>query len=258
MKIAVYCKQSNQHNKENIVEELIKNGFKIDEVNPDVILSVGGDGTFLRAVNHYIDIIDNVKIIGINFGTLGFYNEYQRDELHLVIDTLKSGEYKIFSHRLLLGTAIYEDEIKKFYAVNEIRLENPFRTLTCEVFINDESLEIFRGNGLVVSSALGSSAYNKSLGGALVEARFDTIQLTEIAPIENNVYRSIGSSLIIKDDSEIVFKGKFIEEVIGYDSHYVHEGVLLELRTILSDKKVNIIRRKDHSFVKLLRKTFVK
>lgn len=258
MKIAVFSKQSNYQNRENIIEELIKNGFEIDDNNPDVVLSVGGDGTFLRAVNRYIDIIDDIKIIGINYGTLGFYNEYQRDELDQVIFALKNEDYKVFSYRLLLGTATYTDEIKKFYAVNEFRLENPFRTLTCEVFINGESLEIFRGNGLVISSSLGSSAYNKSLGGALVEPRFDMMELTEIAPIENNVYHSIGSSLILKHDSEIVIKGHFIEEVIGYDSAYVREGILLELKIVLSNKKVHIIRKKDHSFVKLLRKTFVK
>ena len=157
------------------------------------------------------------------------------------------------------GLARYEDnEEMSFYAINEVRIENPFRTLTCDIYINNELLESFRGNGLIFASSVGSSAYNKSLGGALVDISIPSIQLTEIAPIENNLYHSLGSSLVVDEKTTFKAQGKFNKSVVGYDSYFIDKENLTSLEVKLSSKKINVIYRKDYSLVKMYRKSFVK
>ena len=143
------------------------------------------------------------------------------------------------------------------YALNEIRIENPFHTLISDVFIDNEMLETFRGNGLMVSSSVGSSAYNKSLGGALIDNEIEALELTEVAGIENRVYHSLGSSLIIKGDKKVVFSGKLGNAVVGYDSLNCSDISNLEKVEIsYSDKKVKIIYSENHTYVQKIRKSF--
>ena len=162
MRISVYSKTSNIENAQYVKDILIKKGMEIDDAHPEVVISVGGDGTFLRAVHHFSNIDKDILYVGLNYGTLGFYNQYQKDELAQLIDDLKNKDYVVNSYRLLKGIATFEKETIDIYSLNEIRLENPFHTLISDVYINNELLEKFRGNGLIVSTSAGSSAYNKS------------------------------------------------------------------------------------------------
>ena len=137
-------------------------------------------------------------------------------------------------------------------------MENPFHTLIADVFINGEELETFRGNGLIVSSTSGSSAYNKSLGGALIDHDIDALELTEVAGISNNVYRSLGSSLVIKGDKKISLSCKDSNAVVGYDHLNIKkDDELLKLDVCYSERKVKIIYSEDHSYVQKIRKSFV-
>ncbi|MDK6687817.1 NAD kinase, partial [Aerococcus sp. UMB8623] len=76
-------------------------------------------------------------------------------------------------------------------------------TMTCEVYIRDELFEVFRGDGLCVSTPTGSTGLNKSLGGAVVHPRLQTLQLTEIASLNNRVFRTLSSSMLIAPDEWI-------------------------------------------------------
>lgn len=259
MRVSIYSKEENK-DKALMVAKFIKDkGFIIDDNNPEVVISVGGDGTFLRATQKFLDKLDSISFVAVNFGTLGFFSQYQKDELEELCSDLKNQNYQIKRHKLLKGIAGYEDkEEMSFYAINEVRVENPFRTLTCDIYINNELLESFRGNGLIFSSSIGSSAYNKSLGGALVDIAIPSIQLTEIAPIENNLYHSLGSSLVVNESTIFSIKGHFNKSVVGYDSTFIDKENLTSLEVKLSNKIINIIYRKDYSLTKMYRKSFVK
>ena len=148
-----------------------------------------------------------------------------------------------------------EDEV--IYAINEIRIESPFHTLISDVYINDELLETFRGNGLVVSTSLGSTAYNKSLGGAVIYPSISSMELSEIAPINNTVYHSLHSSLIIDKDSEIVLKTKTDNILLGYDHLNKNVKLASSISLRLSNKVVVLLRNKDYSYTKLLKSKFV-
>lgn len=256
MKVAVVekkCKESKP------IYEKIKNlsnkyGFDYDEINPDIVFFVGGDGTLLRAVNKYINIIDRIEFIGINEGELGFLYDFEENDLENIFECIKNQKLSVSSHRLLKG----EFDGNVVYALNEIRLENPFYTLVCNAYINDKFLEKFHGTGMLVCSTLGSSAYNKSLNGALIDHSLEILQLSEIAPIENNVYRSLGSSLVLSNGSVIRLNGTFEKAIVGYDHLYTPIEKSEELVISLSDKKVNIVRKPNTDFIDKISRSFVK
>ena len=257
MKFGLYYKEKNKENAAFLKEQLEKNGFILDNVNPDVVFSIGGDGTFLQAVHSYIDKLDSIKFVGINYGSLGFFCGYTKEDIPELIKELK-GELFFKQYSLLKGEIKYQNNEQVIYALNEIRIENPFHTLISDVFINDEKLETFRGNGLMVCSSLGSSAYNKSLGGALVDPDLNALELTEIAGLDNNIFHSLKSSLIVNGNKKISFKGDLVSTVVGYDNLSINKDENLKEVTIsISDKKVNIVYSKNNSYIKKIRKSFV-
>ena len=245
--------------KKTVITSLKENGFTIDDKNPDVVIHLGGDGTFLRSVHNYIDKLDTIKFVGLCIGTLGFFYDYQRDDLNALIEDLKTNNYNVSSHRILETKIDYEKKSETIYGVNEIRIENPFHTLICDVSINGEYLETFRGNGLLACSSLGSSAYNKSLGGALLPHDLDLLELTEIVSIQNNAFNSVGSPLILDAETHVLLKGQFTQNaVVGFDYSTSKNESPVALDIFLSKKKVNIIRRKTYSYVNSIRKSFIK
>ena len=259
MRISVYSKTSNKENADIVKQIFISKGFIIDDNNPEVVISIGGDGTFLRSIHHFHKVNEGILYVGVNYGTLGFFSQYQKDEIDQLIEDLLKKNYITNDYRLLEGKAKFEDnEVVDIYSLNEIRLENPFHTLISDVYINGELLERFRGNGLIVATSVGSSAYNKSLGGALVDPALPILELTEIAPIENNIYHSLGSSLVLKEDSKILLKGDFLQSVVGYDHLNIDKTNLKELEISLSKKKVRVIYKKGHSLCNLYKRSFVK
>ena len=258
MRIGIYYKQENQEIVELIKLEAEKYNFILDDNDPDIVFSVGGDGTFLRAVHQYIDILDDVVFIGINTGSLGFFYEFSKEQIPMIMSSIADNNYPLKKYPLLRGFAEYKKENVEFFAINEVRIENPFHTLISYVFINDEQLETYRGNGLVVSSTLGSSAYNKSLGGSLIDSDLFALELTEIAPLQNNVYRSLGSSLVVNGDKTISFAGNLGKAVVGYDHLNIEkEDELLSVSISYSKKKVKIIQSDNHSYIQKIRKSFV-
>jgi NAD+ kinase len=260
MKIAVFI---NEHKPNNdidklIIGEAVSHGLIIDNKNPDIVIFVGGDGTFLRAVHHYLPIIESVKFLGVGAGNLGFFYDFHPEDVHQLFTLLEEHELKETSHHLLEGQILTENGIETIYAVNEIRLENPFHTLICDVEINYETLETYRGNGLVVSSSLGSSAYNKSLGGSLIDHSLDLLELTEIATIQNNINRSLGASLVVSGDSKITFCGNFKEALIGYDNVVIDQHDVIRLEVYRSSKIVRLLHSPDYQYIKSLRRSFIK
>ena len=224
-----------------------------DPDHPDVVIVVGGDGTFLRAIQEYIDQIDNLMFVGVKEGSLGFYTDYLTEEIDELLRDLSLEEYKTHTFRLI------ESKINnhKFYSINEARIENPFHTLIANIYVNDVFFETYRGNGLCVSSTLGSSAYNKSLGGSVVVPGLEVLQLVGIAPINNRVYHSFDSPLVLPGNVKIRIEGDFSDAVVGYD-HLTSTDEPQDLLITLSDKCVTIIYKKDHSFISHLHEAFIK
>lgn len=253
MKIGLFIKKEviNESTLMEIKEKVLSFGHVVVEDNPELVISFGGDGTFLKAVHFYLLKNDKIIFAPINKGKLGFFSDFVMDDLDEIFRDLSKFEVKSFS---LLEANIGKESI---YAVNEIRIENPFHTLISEVFINGTKLETFRGNGLVVSSSIGSSAYNKSLGGAVVDTSLEVMQLSEIAPINNSLYRSLKSPLIVSKDSKIRFKGAFKDIVIGYDHLVKSDFRSNEITFSISNKKLNLLVKKGHDHIAKLSEAFI-
>ncbi len=233
-----------------------ENNFICDEENPELVISLGGDGTFLRSVHKYIDKLNQVSFVGIHTGKLGFFCDFTRNEIDEFIHDILYEKPKIYSHPLLKIT--HHD--KEYYGLNEVRLENPFNTMICNVYINDALLENFRGNGLNFSTSTGASAYNRSLGGPLIDPRLNSIVLGEIASINHNAYRSLDSFLVLHESSKICIRGNFKRCLIGYDHLFesIKETELEdEIYVSLSSKVVKVLHYKDVDYIYRLRKAFV-
>ena len=228
-------------------------GFELDDTNPDVVLFVGGDGTFLRAVHQYLDRLDKISFVGLNKGHLGFFSSYSDQEEDLLLNDLKNNKVISKSYRLLKAS-FANNEI---FAINEIRIESPFQTLISEVEIDNKQFETFRGSGLVVCSALGSSAYNKSLSGAVVSPSLEVMELTEIAPINNRVFSSLKSPLVLDSNSEIVLKPKTSNVLIGYDHLTIKDDNSEVIKFTLSDKRVSLLCKEDYNYITHLAKAFI-
>ena len=254
MRIGLFIKYEvvDQSFEKEMIKKIESFGHSFDNENPEVVLSIGGDGTFLKAVQKYINKINDVKFICLNKGKLGFFSDYKVEDLDYILPRLNSDEFA--SHSFALATAEINGE--KIYAVNEIRVENPFHTFTCEVYVDGEYLETFRGNGLIVSTSLGSSGYNRSVGGALIDSRLEALELSEIAPISNCLYTSLKSPLVLSKERVVTFKGDLKEGLVGFD-HLSKELNSNEISVTLSDKRVNIINKKNRKYINKINKTFV-
>lgn len=259
MKISIYCKDNeNAGAIVNQVKQLISShGHEINDKEYDCVLYIGGDGTFLRAVQENIEILDKIFFIGIHNGKLGFFYDYTMEDLEEMFSNLKEHDKFISEHRLLRAELYMNSQISEtLYAVNEIRIENPFHTLVSDVFVDEYKLETFSGNGLIVCSSLGSTAYNRSLGGSLVCPTLDTLQITEIAPIFNRTYNSIGSSVVLSSERIIEFVGNLSNAVVGYDHLTLHVNNLEKIKIQLTDKKVKILHNSHYHYINKLRRCF--
>jgi NAD+ kinase len=192
--------------KEYIIKKLVDKGYIYDEEQPDLVFTVGGDGTFLYAVHKYLEIIDKVFFIPIHNGTLGFVAEYTASEVDECLKNDFTNDVKRIYKYPLLECEL--DSGKKFYAVNEIRAESIRFSQNIDVFINQQYFESFRGNGILVCTQFGSTAYNRSLNGAVIDAGVPCIEMTEIAGLSHSNYRSCRSSIIFKNTTEIVLNNK--------------------------------------------------
>lgn len=243
---------------ESIKKALLLCGYIYDENDPELIIFIGGDGTFLRAVHKYLPIIDRAKFVGINTGTLGFFCTINQRNVPDIISFIKNKDWIETKVPLLKTDCRIDEKTNTIYAINEVRLENPFHTLIGDVFIDGIFLETYRGNGIVISSSHGSTAYNKSLGGAVIDSSKKLMQITEIAPIKNNFYCSLGSSLILDGNSKITISGSFSKIVVGYD-HQVFEceGKNCDFSITTSDKCINLLRTKDYNSINILHNSFI-
>ncbi|XMB86994.1 NAD(+)/NADH kinase [Mycoplasmatota bacterium WC44] len=170
------------------VEAKIREKLHIEETdNPKIIFSIGGDGTILRALHQYQHILDEIIIFGIHTGHLGFFMDFNEDSIDEMIDSVLNNTFK--THDFNIAEAILETRNKEFnfFALNEFQIIKVDRVIVLDVLIDDKYFETFRGTGLCFSTPGGSTGMNRSLGGAVVDPRIQSIQLTELASINSNV-----------------------------------------------------------------------
>lgn len=203
LKVAIVA--NNEPKTEAVVKELrlLLRDAQIEEDNhePNIVISVGGDGTLLSAFHRYNHQLEKVSFLGVHTGHLGFYTDWRDYEIKDLVKSLRENHGESTSYPLLDVRIKYGNgkEDKHFLALNESTIKRGSRTMVADVYIKDELFERFRGDGLSISTPTGSTAYNKSVGGAVLHPSIDAIQLAEIASLNNLVFRTLGSPIIISD-----------------------------------------------------------
>ncbi|MFC6169323.1 NAD kinase [Loigolactobacillus jiayinensis] len=190
----------------DLESKLKQQNFELVEANPEIVITIGGDGTLLSAFHKYAHMLDRVRFVGVHTGHLGFYTDWRDYELDELVASLRRDDNEqVISYPLLdVGVRYAGDNAMNHYlALNESTLKRVSATMVADVYIRDELFESFRGDGLCVSTPTGSTAYNKSIGGAVLHPRLEAIQLAEIASINNRVFRTLSAPIIIAKDEWI-------------------------------------------------------
>lgn len=258
MKISVFAKYQNAQNLVFKIEnEAIEHGFSIDDKNPDIIIYLGGDGTFLRAIQNNIDRLDEVYFLGVNNGALGFFYDFKVDEIKTMFEMLANDLLECKCIDLLEGIIYTNEEDFPFYIFNELRVANSFSLLKCDVYINDEYFETFSGNELVISSSFGSTGLTKSIGGAVIDSNLSAIQIVPIAPLNSIVYTTFTNPLILSGDSTITINNFKNGGSVSFDCMGFEDSVK-EINLKKSDLKVKVLYKKERNFVEMIKRSFIK
>ncbi len=240
---------------DQLSKRLLNEGYTLDDQNPHTVFVVGGDGTFLYAVHKYLDQLDDINFIGIHTGTLGFLNDYRMEELDELLNDFLNKEPEIDKCRLL---EIKTDKREyPYYALNEMRIENAAKTQIMDVVIDNVFFETFRGTGLCLATQIGSTAYNRSLKGAVIQHGLPLLELSEIAGIHHREFQSLGNSIILKEEAKVEFiSDNFKGAALCFDNNHVILNDCTKITCKNSDKKVKIARYRPYFYLTRLKNLF--
>lgn len=242
--------------------ELKKHNYQITDTAYDLAIAVGGDGAYLRMVRDN-DFNNNVYYIGVNTGTLGFLQEVNPKELDLFLERLQNESYTIDEIGIQETQVIDKNkEITTFKSLNEMYIRNAnMCRADFRVDINNSFLERFAGDGLLVCTTIGSTAYNRNLGGAIIYRGFDTLQLTPIAGDNSSAFKSLTSSIVFPADTiiSITPERRTKDLSIFYDTE---RNVIFKdierVKTTISKKRIKCLRMKDYDYAKIIQDKLLK
>jgi NAD+ kinase len=239
-------------------------GMQFDELTPEIVVSIGGDGTMLHAFHRFIDQLDHIAFVGVHTGHLGFYADWQVDELEYLADIMSGTRInetiapRIVKYPLIDIEIRTDEEIKYYKALNEFTLKGVDGTLVAQIDINNQMFEMFRGDGICVSTPSGSTAYNKSVGGALIHPSIAALQLAEIASINNRVYRTLGSSLILPQHHHCdIYSSKPQRIVLSLDHLTIPMDHLHSIRCSVSSQRISFARYRPYPFWNRVKQAFI-
>lgn len=257
MKYAVVAKKDDKsYQVESLVKERLNNqGWIYDKEHPEIVICVGGDGTLLYAVHLFLKCINDIHFVGIHTGTLGFFTDYTEDQVEECIQDLLHKQPVTFESKLLKVTLDNCDE--DFYTLNEMRIENVVRSQTVDVYIDDEFFETCRGSGICLSTQAGSTAYNRSLNGAVIDSGLSLLQLAEITPIQHSKHRSLANPYVMMDNRTITMKSDSFEfALLCYDHLNYPLTDTKQIVCEMSNLKVKFARYKQYSYLERLKNLY--
>ena len=243
---------------EHLYEGLCKNLIKKEQVagvikendfNTDYAISLGGDGTFLRAASRVG--AKQIPIIGVNMGRLGFLADVLPNEIEEVLDDIYKGDFDIDERSVIKIETENEVIETSPYALNDISIlkRDNASMITIHAKIDDEYLVTYQADGLIVSTPTGSTAYSLSNGGPIIVPRGDILCLTPVAPHSLNI-----RPIVFNDDVVIRLEveSRSHNYLVAIDGRSVKlkEGTML---TIRKAPFVTRVKRRDYSYFATLR-----
>jgi NAD+ kinase len=217
---------------------------------PDIVLSVGGDGTFLETVLKVKDA--GIPVAGVNTGRMGFLANIPGEDIGNSIDQLCNNEYEIIERSLLEITkpsGLFEAD--PAIALNEVTIQKgSVSMITIHVHVNNVFLNTYWADGLIVSTATGSTAYNLSVGGPILSPEDKSIIISPISP-HNLTIRPIVLSGVY--NLRMVMEARSDEYVATCDSRFTRLPVNEELHIKKSGTTIRTVMLKERDFYSTLR-----
>ena len=219
----------------------------------NLLISLGGDGTILRAVSLVKDL--NIPIVGINTGRLGFLANIQPNEINEALNEILDADFKISERTLItVTTSCNHNKIKNnSYALNEVAVsrKNTTSMININTKLNGEYLNSYWADGLIIATPTGSTGYSLSCGGPVISSNTPTLAITPIAPHNLNA-----RPIIISDDTEIKLKvdGRESEFLMSLDSRIITLKNSSEITIKKAPFKIKMIELHNKSFISTLRK----
>ena len=218
----------------------------------DVFFTVGGDGTFLRSVTLVRDL--GIPIVGINTGRLGFLATVPKENIGKAIEQICNKEFRIGKRSLLSVRS--SDKHQDFgglnFALNEVSVsrKNTASMIKVDTFLDQEFLTTYWSDGLIVSTATGSTGYSMSCGGPIISPRAKSLVLTPIAPHSLAV-----RPLVIPQQTKIELNidSRVDEVLLTLDSRMYTIGNESKVFIERSNFSIRTIHLKDETFIKTLR-----
>ncbi len=232
---------------ETSAEMIGENGFKIKELceKSDFLISIGGDGTLLSLVRN--TFMYKKPVLGIHLGTLGFLTDIQLPDLNKFLDNFIDNKFKI-QDRMIIKIEV---GFNTFYAFNDLVISR--KTISSMVRvdgkINGKYFNSYYGDGIIISTPNGSTAYNLSVGGPIVYPLSETFIITPIAP-----HSLTQRPIVVPSDFEFEFKipqkNGAILIVDGQDIYEVEENQAIKIS--VASIKAKMIHRLERNFFQVL------
>ncbi len=224
--------------------------FDEDDFHADMVISIGGDGTFLKAASRVGK--KNIPILGINTGRLGFLADISPEEMENTFEEIYNNHYKV-EERSVLQLKCDDELLMKFpYALNEIAVlkRDSSSMISIHAAINGAPLTTYQADGLVISTPTGSTAYSLSVGGPVIVPHSKTIAITPVAPHSLNV-----RPIVICDDWEITLdvESRSHNFLVAIDGRSESCKETTRLHISRADYSIKVVKRYNHIFFDTLR-----
>ena len=226
------------------------NSYETLKNKADFLLSIGGDGTLLKAVTYVRE--SEIPIMGINTGRLGFISSISADQIDDAITDILKGNYKI-NERTLLELSSDKNLFKeKNFALNEVAVskKDTSSMIRIDAYVDDEFLNTYWADGLVVSTPTGSTGYSLSCGGPIIMPGTNNIIITPNAPHNLNV-----RPIVIDDNSVVKLKIEDRDQLalVSLDSRSRAFDSETELIIKKANFKVRLVQPQNNSIIKTIR-----
>ena len=226
------------------------NSYKSLNNSADFLLSIGGDGTLLKAITFIRD--SNIPIIGINTGRLGFISSISAGQIDDALNDILKRNYTVNERTLLCletNRRLFKD---KNFALNEVAVskKDTSSMIRIDAFVNDEFLNTYWADGLVVSTPTGSTGYSLSCGGPIIMPGTNNIIITPNAPHNLNV-----RPIVLDDSSVITLKVEDRDQLalVSLDSRARAFDSKTELKIKKADFKIKLVQPQNNSFTSTIR-----
>ena len=224
--------------------------FDGDDFQADMVISLGGDGTFLKAASRVE--AKGVPILGINTGRLGFLADISPEEMEETLDEIYNNHYKIEERSVLQLHCNNERLMQSPYALNEIAVlkRDSSSMISIHTAINGAPLTTYQADGLIIATPTGSTAYSLSVGGPIIVPHSKTIAITPVAPHSLNM-----RPIVICDDWEITLdvESRSHNFLVAIDGRSESCRETTRLSISRANYSIKVVKRFNHIFFDTLR-----